>query len=153
MGAGLIALLAALVVATAAGFVLRGSGRRFRRAASNDGKRGGSVLTEEDLGQPLGARATLVQFSTAFCAPCHPTRQILSQVADTVPGVRHVDIDATSRLDLVERLRIFSTPTVLVLDQAGVIAQRASGQPRKVDVIAALGRVIQARGDSRAESE
>jgi thiol-disulfide isomerase/thioredoxin len=100
------------------------------------------LLTEADLGMALGERATLVQFSTVFCAPCRPTRQVLSQVADMVPGVRHVDIDATSRLDLVRRLRIASTPTVLVLDQAGTVAQRASGLPRKADVIAALGRVI-----------
>lgn len=135
MSAGLIALLAALAVATAAGLVMRWNGR-FRRPAP-------AALTEEDLGQPLGARATLVQFSTALCAPCRPTRQILSQVAGTVPGVRHVDIDATSRLDLVERLRIFTTPTVLVLDQAGSVAQRTSGLPREADVVAALSRVLQ----------
>jgi hypothetical protein len=31
---------------------------------------------------------------------------------------------------------------VLVLDRAGVVRMRASGQPRKADVIAALGEVI-----------
>lgn len=146
MGAGLIALVVVLVVATAAGLIMRWNRGRFRPA--------GQALTAADLGEPLGARATLVQFSTAFCAPCRPTRQILSRVADMVPGVRHVDIDAASRLDLVERLRILSTPTVLVLDQAGTIAQRAAGLPREVDVIAALGRVVDEIGrDSRAESE
>ena len=99
------------------------------------------MLTEEDLGGPLGRQATLVQFSTAFCAPCRPTRQLLAQVADMVDGVRHVDIDAAERLDLVRRLRISSTPTVLVLDQRGAIVKRASGLPRKADVIAALGTV------------
>jgi hypothetical protein len=59
-----------------------------------------------------------------------------------VDGVRHVDIDATSRLDLVRRLRIVSTPTILVLGPDGVIGKRASGLPRKADVIAALGHVI-----------
>ena len=34
------------------------------------------------------------------------------------------------------------TPTVLVLDKNGVIVERASGLPRRVDVIAALGRAI-----------
>jgi thiol-disulfide isomerase/thioredoxin len=106
---------------------------------------GGTVnmLTQADLGAELGARATLVQFSTVFCAPCRPTRQILAQVAGMMDGVRHIEIDATERLDLVGRLRIRSTPTVLVLGPDGRISKRASGLPRKVDVIAALGQVIE----------
>jgi hypothetical protein len=36
------------------------------------------------------------------------------------------------------------TPTVLVLDAAGRVVRRASGQPRTVDVVAALGRAISA---------
>jgi thiol-disulfide isomerase/thioredoxin len=101
------------------------------------------MLTQADLGAELGARATLVQFSTVFCAPCRPTRQILAQVAGMMDGVRHIEIDATERLDLVGRLRIRSTPTVLVLGPDGRISKRASGLPRKVDVIAALGQVIE----------
>jgi thiol-disulfide isomerase/thioredoxin len=109
------------------------------------------VLTEDDLGGPLGRQATLVQFSTAFCAPCRPTRQLLTQVAGMVDGVRHVDIDAAERLDLVRRLRISSTPTVLVLDQQGAIVKRATGLPRQPDVIAALGTVVKVGSDSPVE--
>ena len=110
------------------------------------------VLTEADLGGPLGQRATLVQFSTAFCAPCRPTRQILGQVAGMVDGVTHLEVDAAERLDLVRRLRINSTPTVLVLDPHGAIVKRAAGLPRKADVIAALGSAIEppARGVAAA---
>ena len=56
-----------------------------------------------------------------------------------VDGVAHVEIDAESHLDLVRRLDIMRTPTVLILDAGGRIVQRASGAPRKVDVLAALG--------------
>jgi len=94
----------------------------------------------------VGRQATLVQFSTAFCAPCRPTRQILAQVADMVDGVTHVEIDAASRLDLVRRLRINSTPTILVLGPDGAIIRRAVGLPRKADVIAALAPVIPGPG-------
>ena len=161
---GLIALAAALAVASVLGLALRRRAGRFRAGpvpssgpagppdpASPAGVTtaaagtGPGVLTEADLGGPLGRRATLVQFSTAFCAPCRPTRQILAQVAGMVDGVTHVEVDATSRLDLVRRLRINSTPTVLVLDADGAIAQRAAGLPRKAAVIAALGSVIGAR--------
>jgi thiol-disulfide isomerase/thioredoxin len=108
------------------------------------------TLSPAQLGQPLGARATLVQFSTAFCAPCRATRRILSDVATMVEGVKHLEIDAESRLDLVRDLGIRRTPTVLVLGPDGEIIRRGSGQPRKADVIAALGdAVTTTRDDSR----
>jgi thiol-disulfide isomerase/thioredoxin len=147
---GLIALAAALVAATALGLVLRWRAGRFRAAgpapsaqAAQAAGPGPDVLTEADLGGRLGQQATLVQFSTAFCAPCRPTRQILAQVAQLTDGVTHVEIDAAARLDLVRRLRINSTPTVLVLGPDGAVVKRAAGLPRKADVIAVLGTVIE----------
>ncbi len=100
---------------------------------------GGARLTATEIGQPLGTRATLVQFSTSFCAPCRVTRRVLAEVAGMTDGVAHVEIDAESRLDLVRRLDVRRTPTVLVLGPDGQITRRASGQPRKADVIAAIG--------------
>lgn len=88
----------------------------------------------------LGERATLVQFSSAFCAPCRATKRTLGEVASMVDGVRFVEIDAESQLELVRELNVLKTPTVLILDEGGRVVQRAAGQPRKADVIAALGR-------------
>ncbi|WP_304455639.1 thioredoxin family protein [Nocardiopsis sp. YSL2] len=102
----------------------------------------GDVLTARDIEADLGERATLVQFSTAFCQPCRATRRILDEVAAMVGGVAHVEVDAEARLDLVRRLDIMRTPTVLVLDASGRVTRRASGQPRKADVIAALGQAV-----------
>jgi hypothetical protein len=56
--------------------------------------------------------------------------------------VTHVEIDAEDHLDLVRRLDILKTPTVLVLDADGNVVRRATGQPRKADVIAALGEAV-----------
>jgi len=100
------------------------------------------VLGPAELGQPLGERATLLQFSSAFCTPCRATRVVLGDVAGMVPGVVHVEVDAESHLDLVRQLDITRTPTVLVLDSTGRIRTRATGAPRKADVIAALGEVV-----------
>jgi len=102
----------------------------------------GTRITPRQLGQPLGERATLVQFSSAFCAPCRATRRILAEVAGMTEGVAHVEIDAESRLDLVRALGVLRTPTVLVLAADGRIVRRASGQPRKADVIGALGEAV-----------
>ena len=141
---GLTLLAAALVGAVAFGLWRRRTDGRLRAAPS--AATGGAdpdalALTAEDLGAGLGSRATLVQFSSAFCQPCRATRQVLDEVSGMVDGVAHVEIDAESRLDLVRRLDVTRTPTVLVLDPQGRITRRASGAPRKADVIAALGDV------------
>ncbi|MFI0410714.1 TlpA family protein disulfide reductase [Actinomadura sp. 3N508] len=102
-----------------------------------------TALNPDDLGgAELGEKATLLQFSSAFCAPCRATRRVLGEVADMVDGVAHIELDAEAHLDLVRRLNVIRTPTVLVLDGAGRIVRRASGAPRKPDVIAALGEAI-----------
>jgi len=137
---GLIALAAAVAAATMLGLALRRRAGRFRSPAAVGGT-GPGLLTEADLGARLGERATLVQFSTEFCAACPATRRMLAQVAETADGVTHVDIDAARRLDLARRLHIASTPTVLVLGPDGAVVARAAGQPRKADVIAALDAV------------
>jgi len=148
---GLIALAAALAVATAVGVALRRRAGRFRAGRAGSAAGAGaerSVLTEADLGSALGEQATLLQFSTAFCAPCRPTRQMLARVAGMVDGVTHVEIDAAARLDLARRLHVTSTPTVLVLGPDGAIVKRAVGQPRQADVIAALGTLTGGGSDS-----
>jgi thiol-disulfide isomerase/thioredoxin len=127
-----------LAAASAYGVLQRRRSGRVRVRGRDDGKR----LDAAELGAELGERATLVQFSSAFCAPCRATRRVLGEVAAVVPGVTHVEIDAEAHLDLVRRLDILKTPTVLVLDADGHVVRRATGQPRKADVIAALGEAV-----------
>jgi len=137
---GLVVLLVALAAATGFGVWARGSGRRLAHAkpATVDIP----TLGRAELGADLGERATLVQFSSAFCQPCRATRRILTDVSRDVAGVAHVELDAESHLELVRALDIRRTPTVLVLDAQGRVVRRASGQPRRVDVIAALGEAV-----------
>ncbi|MEU8799025.1 thioredoxin family protein [Spirillospora sp. NPDC048819] len=139
------ALIAAAVIAAATVFGLlrrrRDGVLRARRGSGDDEV--GDILQPDDLGADLGEKATLLQFSSAFCAPCRATRRVLGEVAGMVDGVAHVELDAEAHLDLVRRLNVIRTPTVLVLDDAGRIVRRAAGAPRKPDVIAALGEVIQ----------
>jgi thiol-disulfide isomerase/thioredoxin len=102
-------------------------------------------LTADQVGADLGEQATLLQFTSAFCAPCRATRRILEEVAAMVPGVTHLDLDVAEHLELARGLNIARTPTVLVLDARGQVVRRASGQPRKADVISALGEAIPAQ--------
>ncbi|MET9972721.1 thioredoxin family protein [Streptomyces sp. NPDC006356] len=135
---GLVMCAVVLAAASAYGVLQRRRSGRVRVRGRDDGKR----LAAAELGGELGARATLVQFSSAFCAPCRATRRVLGEVAGMVPGVTHVELDAEDNLDLVRRLDILKTPTVLVLDADGNVVRRATGQPRKADVIAALGEAV-----------
>ncbi|HET6359331.1 MAG TPA: thioredoxin family protein [Streptomyces sp.] len=133
-------MVCAVVLAAASVFGVwrRHSGGRLKVRGRDAGRR----LGADELGAELGERATLVQFSSAFCQPCRATRRTLAEVTGMVDGVTHVEIDAEERLALVRELAILRTPTVLVLDADGRIVTRASGQPRRADVIAALGQAV-----------
>jgi thiol-disulfide isomerase/thioredoxin len=100
-----------------------------------------SALTAAILGGPLGSRATLVQFSSAFCTPCRATRLLLESVVGAMPEVRHLDIDAEAHLDLVRKLNIHSTPTTLILDSQGFEVGRAVGAPNRDQVLKSLSAI------------
>jgi thiol-disulfide isomerase/thioredoxin len=134
---GPLALAVTVVVTLVAGALWRRRNGRLRRPAYAE-----SAPDLSGLPVTLGERATLVQFSSAFCAPCRATRRILTDVAELVDGVAYSEVDAESHLDAVRRLGILRTPTTLVLDADGRLVLRASGQPRKAEVLAALGRAV-----------
>ena len=97
-----------------------------------------SLLADTPWSDALGERATLLQFSSAFCAPCRATRRILSDVAEAHPGIAHIEVDVEQHLDVVRRLDILRTPTTIVLDAEGRELGRASGAPTKAQVLASL---------------
>ncbi len=141
---GVVLLLAVVALTVVGGLVHRRRDGRLREAPAQQAGAGRPDLRPEvvALGAVPGQRATLLQFSSAFCAPCRATRRTLADVSEMVDGVAHVEVDAEQHLELVRRLGVLKTPTTLVLDAAGVEVQRASGQPRKADVLAALGRAV-----------
>lgn len=153
MSVGLVVLVVVLVVSGVFALVRTRTDGRVRTApapapvpASDDeapakGPEVRDRLTSDDIGTPLGAGATVVQLSSAFCAPCRAARVVLDWVADQRDDVTYVDVDAESHLDLVRRLNVLRTPTVLVLDADGVVVGRVSGVPRIADIQAVLDSV------------
>jgi len=132
-------LVAVLGAATAAGLLMR---RRSGRPRTQPADR---PALDADLLAGLGVPAekvTLLQFSSAFCAPCRATRRILQQVTAMMPGVHHVEVDAESHLSEVRTLGILRTPTTLVLDSDGRVRNRVVGQPRRDDVLSALAPLV-----------
>ncbi len=154
MSTGAWIAVVAVVVELAVGLWRVATDGRFRGthevrdpAASS---RGAAPVTDEapagaDLvaavGQSLGERATLLQFSSAFCAPCRATRRVLGEVTGLVDGVAHVEVDAEQHLEATRTFGILRTPTTLVLDPAGLEVTRATGAPTRDQVLTALALV------------
>ncbi len=120
-------LVIVLVLASAYGFWWK----RSRGAIRSNKAIPGHQLTAAKLGEALGSRATMVQFSSAFCAPCRATHSLLSQMVLSMDDVKHIHIDAESHLELVRELDIRSTPTTLFINKDGVDVGRAAGTPKR----------------------
>lgn len=133
---GIVVLLLAAFVAVAFGLYRRHVDGRFVARADAEPTTWDRVVAA--TGEEPGERATLVQFSSAFCAPCRTTRVVLADVAAQEQGVRHVEVDAERHLDLVRALDVRRTPTTLILDATGHEVLRAAGAPQKRQVLAAL---------------
>jgi len=146
--------VAAVALATGLGLWRAGTDGRFR--GTHAVRRPAAPLVEEGalppvttppgadlvaaVGQALGERATLLQFSSAFCAPCRATRRVLREVTELVDGVAHVEIDAEHHLDATRAFGILRTPTTVVLDASGAEVTRATGAPTRDQVLTALAR-------------
>jgi len=138
---GVVVLAAALAVAAGLALLRRARDGRVRPVAAASDAAAVDPHLAALVPEP-GERATLLQFSSAFCAPCRATRSLLAEAARVVPGVRHVEVDAESHLEAVRALDVRRTPTVLVLDGDLRVIRRASGQPRRDEVLAALESAV-----------
>jgi len=132
-----IPLAFVLALATGYGLWYQRTRGEFRKKKTVNGPK----LTAAIVGSELGSRATMVQFSSAFCTPCRATKALLEDMVKTMPDVRYAHVDAESHLELVRKLDIRSTPTTLFLNHAGVEVGRAMGTPKRAQVNAALAAI------------
>jgi thiol-disulfide isomerase/thioredoxin len=140
---GLIAAAATLLAATSFGLVRRARDGKLRQQSQT-----GDSAVLARLGVSDGTPVTLVQFSSAFCAPCRATRALCASVAAEVDGVRHVEVDAESHLDAVRALGITRTPTLLIVDATGAVVRRAAGQPpTRAHLLAAISEATKVRSN------
>ncbi|MGH3648717.1 MAG: TlpA family protein disulfide reductase [Micromonosporaceae bacterium] len=148
---GLLAAGIALAVAVPLGLLWRARNGRMREVsppAPSAGPVSDDAVAPEllaELGVRVGVPATLLQFSSAFCAPCRATRQLCGEVAAQLDGVRHVEVDAEEHLDAVRALGVLRTPTLFVIDSGGRVVRRASGQPTRAQLLAAVAPLLEAR--------
>jgi thiol-disulfide isomerase/thioredoxin len=138
--AGLAVTVTVLVAATVFGLWRRRRDGRVRSVTTTP-----QAALLAGLGVAPGTPATLLQFSSAFCAPCRATRRVLADAAATLEGVHHVEVDAESHLDAVRALDVWKTPTTLIVDATGTVVHRATGVPAKAQVVAAVAPLLTKR--------
>jgi thiol-disulfide isomerase/thioredoxin len=140
-----LTMLVGLVAgSTALGLLYRAFNGRARQTTGRE------VVRANEIGvTALGSKATLLQFSTAVCAPCRTTNRVLTGLASEHTGplqgaVKHVDLDLTHRPDLATRFGVMQTPTTLILDGKGAVRVRIGGAPRPEAVRLELNRILEA---------
>ena len=89
-----------------------------------------AVSKDGDPVTAFGKTATLVQFSTQYCGQCPGVRRALAKLEYRNGDVLFIEADITDRLNLAAHFNITQTPTVLVLNSAGVIKYRVGGVPK-----------------------
>ena len=134
-GIGAIVVVAALAVAAVAAWWLRTRNGAVRTTGEDAGVAQGVVFDRLGV-HPAAADLTVVQFSTAFCAPCRATKARLEQLQTTRPGLAVVHVDAESHLDEVRELDVRRTPTLFYLGRDGRLIGRSSGAPRPDELTA-----------------
>lgn len=130
----LLPLILLLSITSIAGFIYRAKKGVIKKA-----KR--LLITEKEIGASYGDRLTILQFSTTFCSECRSAKAIVKSVVADLSGVKYLELDAESNLELVRRVDIRSTPTTIFLDSKGFEIARAKGAPKRdqlVKVIAAF---------------
>jgi thiol-disulfide isomerase/thioredoxin len=139
--ASLVTVLGLVAIAAALGLVFRARTGRIhtvQAGASIPVIRPADVASEATFGH----RATLLQFSTEFCAPCRGTRVLLGELAADRDGVVHVDVDLTDRPELARRFSVSQTPTILLLDGSGAVRARIAGAPRRDELRTRLDETL-----------
>jgi thiol-disulfide isomerase/thioredoxin len=91
-------------------------------------------LQADKLGKTVtsfGTTATLLQFSTEVCSICIATSRLFKELESKIPGLKHIEVDITHRMDLAAHFSIMQTPTTLILDKHGMVRARIGGAPRQ----------------------
>lgn len=143
----LVTVLGIVVVAVALGLLLRVTSSRRRSIKVSD-------LQPGDVGlDAFSDVATIVQFSTEYCAKCPAVRRALSALTDGDDALAYTDVDLTNRPELAAKFRVLQTPTVLVVDSQGAVVSRFAGAIDTTAVRSDIDRLKRATNVSGTRSQ
>ena len=131
----IVAIIAAIAVASVAGWLLNRRSGKIRPA-----DRGPVQGAGADTGDLALSRSgpTIVHFSAPWCGPCDRVRRVVGQVCDDLGDVAHVEVDLDANPATARRFSVLSLPTTLIFDVDGRQRYRVSGVPKAADLRSAL---------------
>ncbi|MBO0885460.1 MAG: thioredoxin family protein [Mycobacterium sp.] len=137
MTPAIVATLAALVLATIAGWLVT---RRAGDIRTVDPGSGGELDTS-DLGLSRTG-PTVVHFSAQWCSPCTRVRGVVTEVCKDLREVAHVEIDLETNPRAAQNLSVLSLPTTFIFDAEGRQRYRTAGVPKTEDLRSALAPLL-----------
>lgn len=136
MNTVIVAVVAAVLVATLAGWLLTRRSGNIREVQSESV----AGVDAADLGLSRSG-PTVVHFSAPWCGPCDRVRRVVDQVCDDLGDlgfIAHVEVDLDANPQAGSRFSVLSLPTTLIFDIDGRQRYRASGVPRAAELRSAL---------------
>ena len=134
----IVATVAAVVVATLAGWLLTRRSGNIRKIEPESAETPGSKeIDTADLGLSRSG-PTVVHFSAPWCGPCDRVRRVVGQVCEDLGDVAHVEVDLDANPATARRFSVLTLPTTLIFDVEGRQRYRASGVPKAADLRSAL---------------
>jgi thiol-disulfide isomerase/thioredoxin len=130
-----VAIVAALAVATVAGWLMTRRSGRIREIMPGSARDAGPDAADLGL-SPTGP--TVVHFSAPWCGPCDRVRRVVGQVCRDLGDIAHVEVDLDANPSAGRRFAVLSLPTTLIFDVDGRQRYRASGVPKAADLRSAL---------------
>jgi thiol-disulfide isomerase/thioredoxin len=135
MTTAIVATVAAILVATLAGWLLTRRSGNIREIHAESAP--GTQADTADLGLSRSG-PTVVHFSAPWCGPCDRVRRVVGQVCEDLGNVAHVEVDLDANPATARRFSVLSLPTTLIFDVDGRQRYRASGVPKAAELRSAL---------------
>jgi thiol-disulfide isomerase/thioredoxin len=131
----IVATVAAVVVATLAGWLLTRRSGNIRKIEPESARAVGADTADLGLSH---SGPTVVHFSAPWCGPCDRVRRVVGQVCEDMGDIAHVEVDLDANPATAQRFSVLTLPTTLIFDVDGRQRYRASGVPKAADLRSAL---------------